>query len=93
MPTADRSALRYAVGVTNGHNLTNAERSDVGLCLNCRHLRRITSDRGSTFFFCKRSATDPRFPKYPRLPVSHCSGYGIRQTKRMPEDVRCLAKS
>jgi len=75
MPTTDRSALRYAVGVADGQNPETAERKDVGLCMDCQHLRRIMSDRGSTFFFCKRSATDPRFPKYPRLPVSHCSGY------------------
>jgi hypothetical protein len=24
---------------------------------------------------CGRSATDPRFPKYPRLPVVRCAGY------------------
>jgi len=38
-------------------------------------MRRITSDRGSVFFLCKLSATDPRYPKYPRLPVLSCQGY------------------
>jgi hypothetical protein len=24
---------------------------------------------------CERSKTDPRYPKYPRLPVKRCAGY------------------
>jgi hypothetical protein len=47
----------------------------LGLCANCRFMRQITSDRGSTFYQCQLSATDPNFPKYPRLPVLHCTGY------------------
>jgi len=38
-------------------------------------MRRIVSDRDSTFYFCQLSKTDPRFPKYPRLPVVSCAGY------------------
>jgi hypothetical protein len=38
-------------------------------------MRWITSDRGSAFYLCQLSATDPKFPKYPRLPVIECSGY------------------
>ena len=48
---------------------------NVGLCANCRFMRRIESDRGSIFYLCERSATDARFPKYPRLPVLQCVGY------------------
>jgi len=51
------------------------ERSAVGLCARCRHVRRIRSDRGAIFYFCILSEIDPRFPKYPRLPVLSCSGY------------------
>jgi len=47
----------------------------VGLCRNCRFMRRMESDRGSVFYLCERSATDARFPKYPRLPVLQCAGY------------------
>jgi hypothetical protein len=46
-----------------------------GLCASCQNVRRITSDRGSRFYLCELSKTDPRFPKYPRLPVLSCSGY------------------
>ena len=47
----------------------------IGLCIDCSHMRRIRSAKGSTFYLCQRSATDPNFPKYPRLPVLKCSGY------------------
>jgi len=46
-----------------------------GLCSSCLHVRLIRSDRGATFYLCQLSATDPRFPKYPRLPVLTCSGF------------------
>ena len=52
-----------------------AEKSRVGLCADCRHMRVIRSDKGSVFFLCGRSATQPEFPKYPRLPVLRCVGY------------------
>jgi hypothetical protein len=50
-------------------------RPDPGLCRDCQHARPIESDRGSTFLMCKLSFEDSRFVKYPRLPVSVCSGY------------------
>jgi hypothetical protein len=46
-----------------------------GLCATCQHARIITSDKGSTFLRCGLSATDPHFPKYPRLPVMRCAGW------------------
>jgi len=51
------------------------ETSPAGLCADCRYMRLITSDRGSQFYLCGRSASDPSFPKYPRLPVVECRGY------------------
>lgn len=48
---------------------------DPGLCRDCRHSRRIESDRGSVFFRCELALEDARFPKYPRLPVIQCGGY------------------
>ncbi|HYL79016.1 MAG TPA: hypothetical protein VEU96_32800 [Bryobacteraceae bacterium] len=47
----------------------------VGLCETCKNMRRVTSDRGSVFYLCKLSAVDPRYPKYPPLPVLACDGY------------------
>jgi hypothetical protein len=31
--------------------------------------------RGSLFSLCRRSETDARYPRYPRLPVVCCDGY------------------
>jgi len=47
----------------------------VGLCETCAFCRLIRSDRGSEFYLCERSFTDPSFLKYPRLPVLECPGY------------------
>jgi len=49
--------------------------SPAGLCAACRHARRVTSPKLSTFVRCDLNATDPRFPKYPRLPVARCEGF------------------
>jgi hypothetical protein len=46
-----------------------------GLCASCVHAQIVTSSKGSTFYLCRLSETDPRFRKYPVLPVEHCSGY------------------
>jgi hypothetical protein len=35
----------------------------------------IKTARGSTFHLCERSMTDPRFPRYPNLPVLECAGF------------------
>jgi hypothetical protein len=48
---------------------------DRGLCDSCRHQKLIRNTRGSEFSMCLRSKTDPRFPRYPRLPVRECSGH------------------
>jgi hypothetical protein len=47
----------------------------IGLCGHCRHVRRVETARGLVFYRCERAAHDPRFPKYPPLPVIRCSGY------------------
>ena len=47
----------------------------IGLCSDCVYMRQIESDRGSIFYQCERSASSPELPKYPRLPVTHCSGH------------------
>jgi hypothetical protein len=51
---------------------------DAGLCETCRHSRTIVSDRGSVFYLCQLSFHDPRFWKYPALPVLECSGYAVK---------------
>jgi hypothetical protein len=54
---------------------STAGRSSAGLCTDCRHTERIASSRGSTFYLCRLSLTDPQYVKYPRLPVLACAGY------------------
>jgi hypothetical protein len=51
------------------------ESARAGLCATCRHATVIVSDRGSRFYRCERSNTDPRFRRYPPLPVVRCIGY------------------
>ncbi len=46
-----------------------------GLCGSCAHARVITNRRGSRFFLCRLSESDPAFPRYPPLPVLQCRGY------------------
>ncbi len=53
----------------------DSERRAAGLCFDCRFSRRVRSERGSTFFLCERAETDPRYRKYPPLPVLACPGY------------------
>jgi len=55
-------------------DLDRAEVAHAGLCSSCEHLRVLRSRR-STFVHCGRAADDPRFPRYPPLPVQACPGY------------------
>lgn len=52
-----------------------ADSTAAGLCLSCRWARRVTNRRGSVFFRCGRADGDPRFPRYPPLPVLVCEGF------------------
>jgi hypothetical protein len=40
----------------------------------------VSSARGSTFWRCALSERDPRFAKYPRLPVVTCEGFVREET-------------
>jgi hypothetical protein len=71
-------ALNYSVRVRDEEHAgdsAEAKRALVGLCSDCRFMRLVESDRGSRFYLCELSATNPAFPKYPRLPVLQCTGY------------------
>lgn len=80
-----RNRLRYPSSMAATSDPTKAQRS-AGLCADCVHARRIESARGSVFFLCELSLTDPHFAKYPRLPVISCSGYA-RERIRRPEPI------
>lgn len=47
----------------------------VGLCASCAHANVITTRRGSVFYLCRLSFSDPAFARYPALPVLACAGH------------------
>jgi len=47
----------------------------VGLCVRCKHVVVVRSDRGSLFYQCQRSVYDADYPRYPVLPIRHCRGF------------------
>lgn len=48
----------------------------VGLCAACRHAHVLRHPRGGPDYWrCTRAETDPRYPKYPQLPVQRCPGF------------------
>ena len=47
----------------------------LSLCETCGWVRVVTTPRGSRFWMCKRSQSDPAFPKYPSQRVAGCGGY------------------
>jgi len=65
---------------------TSQDSSEAGLCLRCRHVRTVRSDRGSIFYLCRRSLTDPGYPQYPRLPVLFCRGYETQESETGEQD-------
>ena len=60
--------------MADGRNLLERLTTAPGLCATCEHLRLAASSR-SVFVRCGLAETDPRFPRYPPLPVGACSGY------------------
>ena len=54
---------------------TEPEAARVGLCTWCASLRRVPSSRDQTYYLCERSLSEPRFRKYPILPVVRCPGF------------------
>ncbi len=51
------------------------ERARVGLCCGCRLASAQTSARGSAFWRCRLSEANPKFMRYPPLPVLACEGF------------------
>ena len=49
------------------------------LCQTCSHAREVTSGRGSVFLLCRRSQSDPAYPRYPHQPVVRCAGYAAER--------------
>jgi len=54
---------------------TRLPRPPAGLCESCANVRVVETRKGSRFYLCTLSEVDPRFPKYPGIPVLRCAGY------------------
>ena len=52
-----------------------APAGSAGLCSRCTHVQIVVSARGARFFQCRLSFTDPRFARYPPIPVLRCAGF------------------
>lgn len=61
-PPAERRPVPFALGPR-------------GLCPDCRFVRAIQSARGSTFWLCELSKSEPAYPRYPAQPRVHCAGF------------------
>lgn len=61
--------------------------AQVGLCARCVHVRRIENRRGSVFLLCELANRDPRYSRYPPLPVLDCPGFtaAAEATKDAPK--------
>lgn len=64
----------YAFLVSISEDTAN-QRARAGLCADCSQARTVEGAHRSRFYLCERSASDPTFPKYPRLPVLACPGF------------------
>jgi len=51
------------------------EETRVGLCARCAHAAPQTNARGSRFWRCLRAEHDPRYARYPAVPVQACPGF------------------
>ena len=71
----DRDAFGASTAMTTTPARDDQEPDRIGLCASCRHADVIASSKGATFYRCMLSATDPRFRRYPVLPVRSCIGY------------------
>ena len=58
----------------------------VGLCSVCVNARRIPHPRGGPGYWrCALAEVDPRFPKYPPLPVRACDGFEQEGVRDLPQ--------
>ena len=48
-------------------------------------MRHVISARGSRFYLCRLSFDDPRFPRYPSIPVLDCAGFVPAAAPRDPQ--------
>jgi len=62
--------------MTDSQQAAVSEAERTGLCARCRHARRIAHPRGGAAYWrCGMHDSEPRMPKYPRLPVERCASF------------------
>jgi hypothetical protein len=66
--------VRWQTASAEERRLLQSLAVPAGLCAACEHLR-VLASRRSIFVRCGLAETDPRFPRYPALPVTGCAGY------------------
>jgi hypothetical protein len=73
LPYANQLYVLQNVSLTNAATIT----SDFGTVNGSASFygRGIESPKGSRFYLCERSASDPNFPRYPQLAALQCLGY------------------
>lgn len=71
---ADRRESGTAGGAEVDRSALARLPTPAGLCATCVHLRLLASAR-SVFVRCGLADADPRFLRYPPLPVAACGGY------------------
>jgi hypothetical protein len=49
--------------------------ADPGLCATCQHPKLNETRRGTVYLRCTRAEWDVALPRYPRLPVTRCTGF------------------
>jgi hypothetical protein len=54
-----------------------------GLCDHCA-FQRLVPTRRTVFSMCGRHRDDPRFPRYPPVPVARCVGFTPREPPAPP---------
>jgi hypothetical protein len=59
------------------HPVATAGAAGAGLCDRCRH-QRLVPTRRSVFSLCLLSREDHRYPRYPVVPVTSCTGFAPR---------------
>jgi hypothetical protein len=67
--------MGFMVYLSEVDPIKESRRPAAGLCETCRHRQENRSDRDSVYLYCRKSESDPQFPKYPPLPVMLCSGH------------------
>lgn len=51
------------------------EKTRIGLCASCVHVRELSTKIGATIYLCQLSVKDARFRKFPPLPMVACPGF------------------